>query len=97
MPQQNGEMKKPDLYVVARFLEKLWRSGREYRKTELQMAVRLNYNVYLKYLEWLENKELIKIVKENEKHEIIKITTKGLEAYHKLVCWIRDAIGEEVL
>jgi len=53
---------KPDLYVVARFLEKLITKGGSRRKTELQMAVGLNFNVYSKYLEWLEKKGLIQRV-----------------------------------
>ena len=84
-------MEKPDLYVVARFLERLWRDPRPHRKTDLQLAVRLNYNVYKKYLEWLEQKGLITV------GETVAITPKGLETYKTLVAWIKDTVGDEHL
>lgn len=87
---------RPDLYVVARFLERLWRDGRPRRKTELQLAVRLNYTIYKKYLEWLQEKGLVERV-ENKDGECIGITEKGLETYRTLVGWIKDTVGEEHL
>lgn len=77
--------------MVARFLERLWRDGRPHRKTDLQLAVRLNYNVYKKYLDWMEQKGLIVV------GETVAITPKGLETYRTLVAWIKDTVGEEHL
>ncbi|MBW3583940.1 MAG: winged helix-turn-helix domain-containing protein [Euryarchaeota archaeon] len=87
---------RPDLYVVARFLERLWRDGRPRRKTELQLAVRLNYNVYKKYLEWLVQAGLVETVAGKD-GECIAITEKGRETYGTLVSWIKETIGEEHL
>ena len=84
---------KPDLYVVARFLEKLVSTGGKRRKTELQMAVGLNFNVYTKYLEWLEKKGLIHALEEDERQKYIALTPKGMETYKTLVKWIKDIIG----
>lgn len=84
-------MEKPDLYVVARFLERLWRDPRPHRKTDLQLAVRLNYNVYKKYLDWMSEKGLIEV------GETVSITPKGLETYKTLVAWIKDTVGDEHL
>lgn len=95
MGDKEKGMDKPDLYVVARFLERLWKEGREFKKTELQMAVGLNYTIYVKYLRWLEKKGLIKFVQIDAKHEQIAITPKGIEAYRSLVEWIRETIGED--
>lgn len=77
--------------MVARFLERLWRDPRPHRKTDLQLAVRLNYNVYKKYLDWMEQKELIVV------GETVSITPKGLETYKTLVEWIKDTVGDEHL
>jgi len=77
--------------VVARFLERLWRDPRPHRKTDLQLAVRLNYNVYKKYLDWMEQKGLIVV------EESVTITPKGLETYKTLVAWIKDTVGDEHL
>jgi len=84
---------RPDLYVVSRFLEKLIVTGGQRRKTELQMAVGLNFNVYTKYLEWLENKGLIRIVEQDERSKHVVLTTKGMETYKTLVKWIKEVVG----
>lgn len=76
---------------MARFLERLWRDPRPHRKTDLQLAVRLNYNVYKKYLDWMERKGLIVV------DETVSITPKGLETYKTLVAWIKDTVGDEHL
>ena len=77
--------------MVARFLERLWRDPRPHRKTDLQLAVRLNYNVYKKYLDWMEQKGLIVV------GDTVSITPKGLETYKTLVEWIKNTVGEEHL
>lgn len=77
--------------MVARFLERLWRDPRPHRKTDLQLAVRLNYNVYKKYLDWMERKGLIVVA------DTVSITPKGLETYKTLVEWIKDTVGDEHL
>ena len=87
-------MDRPDLYVVARFLERLWTPDKEWKKTELQMAVGLNYNVYSRYLQWLQDKGLITIKDIDERHSVVRITEKGVEAYHTMASWIKDVIGD---
>ena len=84
---------KPDLYVISRFLETLWLGHKTYKKTNLQMAVNLNYDVFMKYLSWLEEKGLIIIYNEND-HQYVKVTTKGVEVYNTVVMWIKKTIGE---
>jgi predicted transcriptional regulator len=93
MSQPQEKEPKPDLYVVSRFLEKLIASGGSRRKTELQMAVGLNFNVYTKYLDWLERKELITIKEDDERLKHISLTSKGIETYKTLVKWINDVVG----
>ncbi len=93
MTQPTEKEIKPDLYVVARFLEKLIASGGQRRKTELQMAVGLNFNVYTKYLEWLESKDLIHTVERDERSKYVALTPKGIETYKTLVKWIKEVVG----
>ncbi|TET90649.1 MAG: hypothetical protein E3J35_06115 [Methanomassiliicoccales archaeon] len=85
---------RPDLYVIARFLERLWREGKAIIKTRLQTGVRLNYDVFLKYLDWTVKKGLVR-VEEREGHEYLVLTKEGFEAYKRLVGWIRDVFGDE--
>ena len=90
-------LERPDLYVVARFLEALWREEGRRKRTELQAAVRLNYDVYRKYLAWLVDKDLVRVAPDAEGVDQVAITPRGLEAYHQLVAWIKDTVGTERL
>ena len=84
---------KPDLYIISRFLETLWLGHKNYKKTNLQMAVKLNYDVYMKYFRWLEEKGLITAYMENG-HQYVKITTEGVKVFDTIVRWIKETIGE---
>lgn len=86
-------MEKPDLYVVARFLERLSDASAPPRKTDLQLQVRVNYSIFLRYLAWMEAKQYLRVVKDVEGAERIELTPKGREAHATLVRWIRDALG----
>lgn len=81
---------------MARFLERLWRDGRPHRRTDLQFAVRLNYNVYRKYLDWMVAKGFVTVTP-SEDGDRVAITPKGLETYHRLVVWIKETMGDEHL
>jgi predicted transcriptional regulator len=83
-------LEKPDLYVVARFLDILYANGNPMRKTNLQMLVGLNYPRFMEYLEWLLQHGLVTIVKDEEGFERVSLSLKGVESYHRLVEWIRD-------
>lgn len=92
-----ADLERPDLYVVARFLERLWRDPRPHGRTDLQMAVRLNHGVFKKYLEWMLAKQLVAIHVDAGGAERVAITPKGLETYHRLVAWIKETVGDHLL
>ncbi len=85
-------MDKPDLYVVARMLERLWREEEPMIKTRLQLASRVNYDVFSRYLAWMMDKELVTLINSGDGHERIDLTDKGEESYRKLVQWINEMI-----
>ena len=85
---------RPDLYVVARILERLWREERPMLKTRLQVASRVNYDVFRRYLAWMTERGLVALENSLDGHERITLTPKGLEAYRKLVQWINEIIHE---
>lgn len=82
-------MNRPDLYVVARFLEALWLRGGEVRRTDLQMATNVNYNVFLNYLGLLIEKGLVS-EREVDGEMAVQITSKGVDAYNALVKLVKD-------
>lgn len=61
---------KPDLYVVARFLDIIYRKGMM-KKTNLHMLVGLNYPRFLEYLQWLEAHDLVKRILDDEHSEVL--------------------------
>ncbi len=96
MEVKGSEIKRPDIYVIARFLEKLWTSGRPIKKTRLQMSVGLNYGTFKKYLNWLLARELVVISIEKGESEHVCLTKKGLESYETIVNWINSMIPGEL-
>ena len=87
-------MERPDLYVVARILERLWRENKPMVKTRLQVAVHVNYDVFTKYLDWMLRKGLVALQNSPEERERVVITDTGIESYNRLVQWINEVIHE---
>lgn len=83
---------RPDLFVVARFLERLWREGESMLKTRLQVAANVNYDVFAKYLAWLQARGLVLLENNPDGHERVAITEKGRRAYRQLVEWINEFV-----
>ena len=84
-------MDRPDLYVVARILERLWRETEPMLRTRLQVAVGTNFDVLTKYLEWMKERGLVVFV-ENDGHQKVLLTEEGRGSYRKLVSWINETV-----
>lgn len=82
----------PDLYVVSRFLECLWRQPEPMLKTRLQVAANVNYDILSRYLEWMVQRGLVSLENSADGHERVALTPKGHEAYRKLVQWIDEVV-----
>lgn len=79
--------------MVARFLDIMYTNGSAMKKTNIQMLLGINYPRFMEYLEWLMKKEFVAISLDEEDHvERIKLTPKGIEAYHRLVDWIKETL-----
>jgi predicted transcriptional regulator len=84
-------MERPDLYVVARILERLWDEDSPMLRTRLQIASNVNYDVFSRYLDWMLAKGLVEF-QPLDNREGVALTSKGEEAYRKLVQWINEII-----
>jgi len=89
-------LEKPDLYVVARFLDIMYRNGSAMKKTNIQMLLGLNYPRFIEYLDWLSKHNLVAGSLDEEKAERIALTPRGIDSYHKLVDWIKETLEEGV-
>jgi predicted transcriptional regulator len=85
-------LEKPDLYVVARFLDIMYSNGSSMKKTNIQMLVGVNYPRFMEYLEWLIKHELVASSVDEDGIERIKLTPKGIESYHRFVDWIKETL-----
>ncbi len=85
-------MERPDLYVLARLLERLWRDDAPMLKTHLQVAANVNYDVFLRYLSWMHERGLITMENSADGRERVALTPKGHEAYRRLVQWINEMV-----
>ena len=86
---------KPDLYVVARYLETLYESERSFTRRQLQMAVRLNHDLHAKYLTFLMERDLVTFAKDDRDEDTARITPRGRDAFHRFVGWVRDLLGSD--
>jgi predicted transcriptional regulator len=85
-------LEKPDLYVVARFLDIMYRNGPAMKKTNIQMLLGVNYPRFIEYLNWLMKHDLVSETIDEEKAERIILTPKGIDSYHRLVDWIKETL-----
>ncbi len=84
-------MERPDLYVLARFLDILYDNGQPMKKTNLQMRVGLNYPRFMEYLEWVISHGFVQ-QRNEEGTDLYSLSPQGLDAYHRLVAWIRETM-----
>jgi predicted transcriptional regulator len=86
------KLEKPDLYVVARFLDIMYRNGSAMKKTNIQMLLGVNYPRFMEYLDWLLKHDLVAESIDDEKAERIRLTPKGIDSYHRFVDWIKETL-----
>jgi predicted transcriptional regulator len=84
-------MERPDLYVVARFLDRLAEAGPA-GKTDLQLRVRVNYTIFQRYVAWLVERGFV-AAEGQGRGQTLRLTAAGLDAQRRLAAWIRDVVG----
>lgn len=85
---------RPDLYVVGRILETLWREQEPMRRTRLQMAAGVNYSVFQRYCEILERRGLLRMVSAPAGGDLVELSPQGLEALRFLMQGMNRILGE---
>lgn len=92
MPRRGPTEWRPDLYVVARLLEHLWRQDGPMVPTRLQVAGNVNYDVFTRYIEWMLSRGLVTRESSVDGSERIYLTGEGHEAYRRLVQWVNELV-----
>jgi len=84
-------LERPDLYVLARFLDILYENGQPMKKTNLQMRTGLNYARFTEYFEWMISHGFVQR-RDGDEGEFYSLSPQGIDAYHRLVAWIRETM-----
>lgn len=89
--------KKPDPYVLARFLDALWHEPGtppvRRSKSSLQRAARVNYDLFRRYLGFVERQGFVE-VEPGERSDQVRLTQAGRDAHARLLGWMRDLLGD---
>jgi len=91
-----ADMDRPDLYVVARILDRLWQSKEPMLRTHLQLAANVNYDILARYLDWMHGRNLVDLEDSGDGHVRVRLTPGGQEAYRKIVQWINEVVRGEM-
>lgn len=85
-------MDRPDLYVVARILDRLWQSQEPMLRTHLQLAANVNYDIFARYLDWMRDRNLVDLEDSADGHVRVRLTPGGREAFRKIGQWINEVV-----
>jgi predicted transcriptional regulator len=97
-PPRPAAPERPDLYVIARFLDRLRRPDVVLTRSKLQVAVRVNYDLFRSYMVLLEQKGFIRMDHDpKEGKDVVRLTQAGRDAHAQLVGWIERTLGDGLL
>lgn len=88
-------LERPDIYVLSRLLDRLWREEGPMLRTWLQVGTNLSYDNLVRYLQWMQDRGLIVVNDGDDGHQTVLLTSKGKDAYRTVVLWINDMVSEQ--
>ncbi|MGD0817837.1 MAG: winged helix-turn-helix domain-containing protein [Methanomassiliicoccales archaeon] len=88
-------LERPDIYVLSRLLDRLWREDGPMLRTRLQVGTNLSYDNLVRYLQWMQERGLIEFNDGNDGHQTVLLTAKGKDAYSTVVLWINEMVSEQ--
>ena len=91
----SGPFHRPDLYLLARLLERIAAANPRLKRTQLQVASGINYTQLERYLEFMQAHGLVVMTEDPGEGGRLTITPRGFEALTFLSKAIRDLLQEE--
>lgn len=89
------EFPRPDLRVVGRILETLWRHAEPMRPTALQQASATNYTQFSRYLDFLVERGLVVVREDDRGGRWVSLSERGQEAHAFLVTGLSRLFAAE--
>lgn len=86
-------LQHPDLFVIIRILDSLWRSESPPNRTRLQTISGVNYTQFQRYLELLVQRGLIEELSGAGSDLRLRLTPKGYDALVFLAGGLRKVFG----
>ncbi|HEX2021262.1 MAG TPA: hypothetical protein VHH36_01000 [Candidatus Thermoplasmatota archaeon] len=80
---------QPNLYVVARFLDVLAAPDRTWTRSQLQLAVGVNYDIFRRYLDFLGARGYLVV----DDAGAVRLTADGRRVRGELLAWIGRFLG----
>ena len=77
----------PNMKIIERFAEAFYNNG-TMKKTHLHLVSRLRWDLFIKYLDWLESNDLIAYYS-NGKNNNYALTDLGKETFDKLTAFLK--------
>ncbi len=90
-----GDLERPDIYVLSRLLDRLWKENGPMLRTRLQVATNVSYDNLIRYLDWMQVRGLVVVNEGNDGHQTVALTQKGNDAYRTVVLWINEMVCEQ--
>jgi predicted transcriptional regulator len=90
-----NDLERPDIYVLSRLLDRLWKENDPMLRTRLQVGTNLSYDNLIRYLDWMLVRGLVEMNSADDGHQTVRLTPKGKDAYRTVVLWINDMMSEE--
>jgi predicted transcriptional regulator len=87
-------LERPDIYVLSRLLDRLWKEDGPMLRTRLQLATNVSYDNLMRYLQWMLERGLVTFNDGNDGHQTVLLTAKGKESYHTVVLWLNEMVSE---
>ncbi len=85
-------IQRPDLRVIARVLEAMWRSQAPLRRSRLQQASGTNYTQFSRYLDLMVGRGLLELQTDASSVVWVRLTPKGYEAHRFLVTGLHEIL-----
>lgn len=90
--EQTPSLRRPDIYVLCRIIERLWKENGPMLRTHLQLASNMSYDSLVRYLDWMEDRNLVALERAEDGHEVVVLTEKGRKAYGTIALWVNEYV-----
>ncbi len=87
-------LERPDIYVLSRLLDRLWKEDEPMLRTRLQVATNVSNDNLMRYILWMQERGLVTFNDGDDGHQTVLVTPKGKDSYRTVVLWLNEMVSE---